>query len=160
MRPVGHLIYDLYIKATPVNTYCPARIAAADCAVCAKGFAPGIAYTCRECSVGTMRSAMGLVVAVTMSVFIVSALLLSYLGRVEHDGSEQGMDTYQSLWEKCWSYPATLVKLLPHRAIKIVVTVWQIISQVCHYSLPHKQKLRSAEVNRGMIPVQPYTMVL
>ena len=78
------------------------------------------------------RSAVGLSVAVGSAVLLFGALLASHLGSVVQDGTGEGMDMTQILWkQKCGSCGASAVKMLPLTAIKIVVTVWQIIAQVC-----------------------------
>jgi len=102
----------------------------ADCAVCSEGFAPGIAYSCRECTGAITISAVGLAVAVCLTVLLFTALLILRLGSVAHDRTEEGMGIDRTFWNKCWSCGAFLVNMLPSVAIKIVVTVWQIVCQV------------------------------
>ena len=109
----------------------------ADCAVCSEGFAPGIAYSCRECTRTTTTSAVSLAVAVGLAVLLFAALLVSRLGNVAHSRTEEGIEMDRSLWNKCWSCGAFLVNMLPSVAIKIVVTVWQIVSQVQVFWLHH-----------------------
>ena len=102
----------------------------ADCAVCDEGFAPGIAYSCRKCTGAITISAVGLAVAVCLTVLLFTALLILRLGSVAHDRTEEGMEISPSLWKRCWSCGLSLGDMLPLVAIKIVVTVWQIVSQV------------------------------
>ena len=102
----------------------------ADCAVCDERFAPGLAYSCRKCTGAITTSAVGLAVAVCLAVLLFTALLLSRLGSVAHDRTEEGMEIDPSLWKKCWSCGLSLGDMLPLVAMKIVVTVWQIVSQV------------------------------
>ena len=47
----------------------------ADCAVCDEGFAPGIAYSCRECTGAITISAVGLAVAVCLVVLLFLSLI-------------------------------------------------------------------------------------
>lgn len=77
--------------------------------------------------------------ALGLTVLIFAALLVSRLRIVVHNRTEEGMETDRSLWKKkCWSCGACLVNMLPLVAIKMVVTVWQIISQVCDCWLLHE----------------------
>ena len=80
---------------------------------------------------------MGLAVAVGLAVLLFAALLISRLGNVAHSRTEQGIEMDRSLWNKCWSCGALLVNMLPSVAVKIVVTVWQIVSQVQVFWLYH-----------------------
>ena len=69
-----------------------------------------------------------------MAAFVVALLLFTtfvfvYLGSVVPD---EGVEMGQSSWmRKCTSCRASIAEIVPSTAIKIVVTVWQIISQVC-----------------------------
>ena len=122
------------LDARRLDTCCSSITVVTDCAVCAKGFAPGISYSCRECS----RSITGSVVALGLVVFLLAAFLLYHLGSVAHDGAQEGMDMAPRSWKpKRWFCRVSSVKIVPRTAIKIVVTVWQIISQVCGCWRPH-----------------------
>ena len=68
--------------------------------------------------------------AVCLTVLLFTALLILRLGSVAHDRTEEGMEISPSLWKRCWSCGLSLGDMLPLVAIKIVVTVWQIVSQV------------------------------
>ena len=97
---------------------------------CDEGFAPGIAYSCRECTGAITISAVGLAVAVCLVVLLFTVMLVYRLGSVAHDRTEEAMEISPSLWKKCWSCGLLLGDMLPLVAMKIVVTVWQIVSQV------------------------------
>ena len=115
---------------------CLSPTGVADCAVCAEGFAPGIAYSCRECSGGVTTSAVALLAGLVIAVFLLAALVLVHLGSVVRYNNGK---MAQSSWkQKCSSCRASLVQMIPFTAIKIVVTVWQIISQVCPPRLAHE----------------------
>lgn len=74
---------------------------------------------------------MGRAIAAGFAVLLVAALLFAYLGRVVRDGDGEDTAAARRSWrQKCCSCQSCLVKVLPLRAIKIVVIVWQIISQV------------------------------
>lgn len=86
-----------------------------------------------------MQSAIGLAVAVALLVLPLAALMFYYLGSLVKEGEQEGEDQDEDVevagraWkQKCWSWQRLVVKMLPLTAIKIVVTVWQIISQVCY----------------------------
>ena len=89
-----------------------------------------MAYSCRECTGGVTISAVGLAVAVGLALLLFATLLVTRLRSVVHNRSQEGVETERSMWKKCWSCGAFLVNILPLTAIKIVVTVWQILSQV------------------------------
>lgn len=75
---------------------------------------------------------MALVVAMGLVVLLLAVLLLSYLGRAEKPAAEENPEIAQRVWNlKRWFCRSSLGNMLPLTAIKIVVTVWQIISQVC-----------------------------
>lgn len=137
MLPLGHPIHNL--EARRLNTCFFSRLAAPDCAVCDKGFAPEIAYSCRECSRDVTRSAVRLAVAVALAVLLFFCLLFSYLWRTVHDETEEGIRRDRCIWKKnCRPCRVSLVDMLPRGAIKIVVPVWQIIYQVNECCLPRK----------------------
>ena len=77
---------------------------------------------------------MGPTIALGLAGLLMAALLFHQLGRAVSDAPEQGTEEVarSRVWElKCSSCSAFLVNMLPLTAIKIVVTVWQMISQVC-----------------------------
>lgn len=81
--------------------------------------------------------AIGLAVAVGLLMLPMAALILSHLGSVVKEGEQEGqhdnVEVAHRVWkQKLWSCQTSVVKMLPLTAIKIVVTVWQIISQVCY----------------------------
>lgn len=106
-----------------------------DCAICADGYAPGVAYSCHECSGSRSRLALGFTIFLSLSFIVIVGLLFSHLRSVVHEGSEQDTGVARGFWrQKHWYCQTFLVKMLPLTAIKIVVTVWQIISQVQGYA--------------------------
>ena len=109
--------------------YCSCPTGVADCAVCAEGFAPGMAYSCRECSGGVTISAVALMAAIVVAMLLLTTFVFLHLGSVVPD---ENAEVVQSSWKrKCSSCRASIAQIVPFTAIKIVVTVWQIISQVC-----------------------------
>ena len=102
-----------------------------DCAVCAETFSPGIAYSCRECSEDAMRSAKGLALAAGVATVLVVTILLQHLSKVVDDETGEGADGQQGLVvRKCALFQDVMAKVIPLSAMKIVVVVWQIVSQV------------------------------
>ena len=88
---------------------------------------------------------MGLAVAVGLAVLLFAALLVSRLGSVAHSRTEEGMGIDRSLLNKCWSCGGFLFNMLSV-AIKIVVTAWQIVSQVQVFWLYHAIATYSSRV--------------
>ena len=107
----------------------------ADCAVCADGFAPLAAYKCRDCSDTSLPSAEGLAVAMVVILVSVAAVLSAHLMRTIDSGDdvENGVAN-GSLEQRCVHVENIVVKVFPLMAVKIVVVVWQIISQVKLYA--------------------------
>lgn len=78
-----------------------------------------------------MRSAVGRSIAAGLAALLVSALLFAHLGSVVGEVSREETGAARRSWSRrCWSCQSFVVKILPRPAIKIVLTVWQIISQV------------------------------
>lgn len=74
---------------------------------------------------------MGVAASVASAALLITALLSSYLGRVVEDRGGDDLDVARGCREhKCFDWQNFVVEMLPLTAIKIVVTVWQIISQV------------------------------
>lgn len=143
------------LETQPLVDVCPSPTAVADCAVCAEGFAPGIAYSCRQCSEGITRSAVALVVAAGLVGLLLTVLLLSYLGKATNDTAEENPETpHRVLGQQCWSCRRALGKMLPLTSIKIVVTVWQIISQVCGLTILWQSRyIRESRIYCGFRPL-------
>ena len=75
---------------------------------------------------------MGLTGAFGLVVILLAALVLYRLGIVVRDGAGEDVERDERSWKRrCWSCRVSWATVLPLTAIKIVVTVWQIISQVC-----------------------------
>ena len=123
MHQHGHLIHNVLLSCGSRPT------GVADCAVCAEGFAPGIAYSCRECSRGVTIWAVALMAAFVIASLLLTTVVLVHVGGgVPDESVEMGQS---SRMRKCSSCRASIAQIIPFTAIKIVVTVWQIISQVC-----------------------------
>lgn len=104
----------------------------ADCAVCAEGYAPSIAYGCYKCSGASLGSSVGLVLAGMLVTIGVAVVLSDLVGVVDANGSAQeGEQGPRGFWRWRLSSGYTfLTKIFSITSIKIVVVVWQIISQV------------------------------
>lgn len=89
-----------------------------------------MSYTCTECSSGSERSAVALAVFIGIAAVVATTVLLSYLGKGTDEWEEENM-AGRSRWDRlsmgCHDF---LLKVFPLTAIKIVVVVWQIVSQV------------------------------
>ena len=108
---------------------CSRSTGVADCAVCAEGFAPGIAYSCRKCSGGVTTLAVAIMAAFVVALLLFATFVFVHLGSVVPDESvEMGQSSRMRKYSSC---RASIAQIVPFTAIKIVVTVWQIISQVC-----------------------------
>ena len=75
---------------------------------------------------------MGLTGAFGLVLILLAALVIYSLGNVVRDGAGEDAERDERWWkQRCWYCRVSLATMLPFTAIKIVVTVWQIISQVC-----------------------------
>ena len=103
-----------------------------DCAACAEGFAPWTAFECRQCSDADRPSAVGLLVTIAIILVAVGAALSAFFMRAIHrgDGQDETEISRGSLERRCIYLENVFVKAFPLTAVKIVVVVWQIISQV------------------------------
>lgn len=103
----------------------------ADCAVCAKGYAPGLGRRCNECS-GRSRglavafSSMALVV-VLIVVILGSVYLLKRVGAGHHREQNQPRRSWQG---KLKRFRVLVGRVIPWSTIRIVVVVVQIVIQV------------------------------
>lgn len=95
-----------------------------DCAVCDDGYAPGVMNRCHECSEKNRRWSAGLAAAAAVVVLIVTIIVVS---NVLRDSEDEPTSACPRMVRSSLKW---LVKGLPLSAIKIVVVVLQIITQV------------------------------
>lgn len=82
---------------------------------------------------------MGLSVVVGVAMLLVAALLVWRLGRVANERTGDDLEVASRSWRpNRWSCHCLPAKMLPLTAIKIVVTVWQIVYQVCECWSSHE----------------------
>lgn len=97
----------------------------ADCAVCADGYARGVLSSCHECSTETRRWVVALATAVlALAILVVIMVVARTIRRERGEGSNGCSRIYMC----CHKF---LARGIPLSAIKIVVVVVQIITQVC-----------------------------
>lgn len=97
----------------------------ADCAVCADDYSPGTLGRCHTCSTEHRGLATGLAIGVLASAVLVAVWLVPRL--VRRTEGEERTRRWRTLTSSC----TFASKALPLPAIKIVVVVFQIITQVC-----------------------------
>ena len=126
------LTYLHYLMTMLSRAYLPRLLAAvADCAVCAEHFSARIGYSCGECDERTKRPAVGLVVTALVVVVLVAALALKDLQSGLKDDTREEINVRERFTARKFTiFLSSLMKVLPLTAIKIVVVVWQIVSQV------------------------------
>lgn len=104
-----------------------------DCAVCAEGYAAGLAYSCYECTEANGRISKGITVVVILIVVFMAIAAIYDTVRVRKNGTEDGeeWDNEEVAWKRrilsCRNF---LVQAVPLSAIKTAVVVWQIVTQV------------------------------
>ena len=98
-----------------------------DCAACDEGYGSGFLYSCHSCQESDKWVGIGGAVAVLVVAMVVFTLGVTYLvGVVDRPISERG-----GMWERrILNFRDGLVRAIPLTAIKIVLVLWQIITQV------------------------------
>lgn len=116
----------------------------AACAVCADTHAPGFGFSCHECEGAVGESAKAIAgVAIGVVAISVALILMDFTRRV---GGEGGDDIEEGGPRTCKrdisAIVSRIVKSLPMTAIKTVIVVWQIITQVrrSYNRLPYAAK--------------------
>lgn len=93
-----------------------------------------ISYSCRERSGASMIPAIGTVIVMLLVILLMVAVTLSDLVQVMGDDEEMGTNEEAraggSGKHVLVSCQAFVVKVFPVAAVKIVVVVWQIMTQV------------------------------
>lgn len=142
-----------YASPPPLPTPRPplVDVVGADCAVCADGYARGTSYSCHRCSHESVQSAVGIMVVVSSAILLIAAILISHMWSVVHEKDEgeekREEERSGSSWgRKFQNCRAMVVRVVPLTAIKIVITVWQIVYQVCGWVLPSRRDVGSAHV--------------
>lgn len=99
--------------------------------MCLDGYAPGTSYSCTRCAGATGQSATSLAVVILVVAVLVAVVVIADLMRVVDERSDVGEDGAQGVWEhRRSSCHRVLVRAFPITAIKTVVVVWQIVTQV------------------------------
>lgn len=90
----------------------------ADCSVCQKGYAASSVYTCTKCSDWSRAVALGVVIVVVILLVALMAVFVAFVA------SAKSVDSWRKLFSN------KLLRALPLQSIKILVVVWQILTQV------------------------------
>ncbi|CBJ31472.1 conserved unknown protein [Ectocarpus siliculosus] len=110
-----------------VGEYCAAGYTGPYCAVCTAGFSPGYFHSCKSCMGDSRRRAFYVVsavgVLVLLAVVFMAAKLVSVVETTPSSKAPSRWQQKRSVWQ------ARMKKILPLTAIKIVVVVWQIVTQ-------------------------------
>lgn len=128
-------LFSLLSNATRLIQTCarPHLRPGTDCAVCTDGYSPGYFHSCKSCEGDSRRSALYAVsavgAAVLLAVVFVTAKLVSAVETTPSDKTPSRWQQRRSVWQ------SRMKKMLPLTAIKIVVVVWQIVTQVCLLAL-------------------------
>ncbi|CAM9428829.1 unnamed protein product [Scytosiphon promiscuus] len=124
---------DACVGGVDVEGYCADGYRGPYCAVCADGYAPGTAYICSECSGSSMESAVGVAATALAVILLVVAIVVSDLvqivdGNGNNQQSEEGgaRGALTRGFARCYAFSA---RAFPLTSVKIIVVVWQIITQ-------------------------------
>ena len=128
----------MFVNSLACNTFvlrCP-RVSCpllpeqnSDCAVCVKGYAPDSNYRCHRCSESIRRAGVGAAVVMIVASVLLLVLAVWDIRRAAFDGLENEIN--RSEWQRKMSSCIDVMrKAFPLAALKIVLVVWQIITQV------------------------------
>lgn len=94
----------------------PSTQLTADCAVCSDGYAESLSYTCSSCS--NRKASVVAMVALPITV-VFGIVFLGYMVSKESDARPRPVGHFHRL-----------KRLLPLQSLKIVIVVWQILTEV------------------------------
>ncbi|CAM9844184.1 unnamed protein product [Scytosiphon promiscuus] len=107
--------------------YCAKGYGGPYCAVCKKGYSPGYSYTCKSCFGDSKRRALGTTAVIATVATAAAIFLVAKLLSVVETGAPAKT---QSRWQqKCSEWQARMRTRVPLNAFKIMVVVWQIVTQ-------------------------------
>ncbi|CAN0056334.1 unnamed protein product, partial [Scytosiphon promiscuus] len=110
-----------------VGEYCSEGYSGPYCAVCTAGYSPGYAHTCKSCLGDSKRRALGIIASIATVALVALAFLVAKLVSVVETGPPVKA---QSRWQqKCSVWQQRMRNTVPLTAVKIVVVVWQIVTQ-------------------------------
>lgn len=99
-----------------------------DCAVCNDNYALGYAHTCRSCGGDNKTRAIGgASVVIVVSLAVVALVISRLVAVVDVSGGAKALGPWG---RRMAHWRAHLRKTFPLNAVKIVVVVWQIVTQV------------------------------
>lgn len=117
------------MSTLPTETL-PTTTTTADCAVCAAGYSPGYSRTCKSCMGDSKKSALAIAAVIGALALAVVVALVARLVSVVEVGPPQQQGSKK--WRRtCSAWQARVRQTVPLTAVKIVVVVWQIVTQVC-----------------------------
>ncbi|CAM9448508.1 unnamed protein product, partial [Hapterophycus canaliculatus] len=111
---------------TPEN-YCAQGYGGPYCAVCVAGYSPGYSYTCKSCLGDNRRRALGVTAGIAAIAAAAAIFMVVKLSSVVEAGPPTKL---KSRWQqKCSEWQARMRRRVPLTAFKIMVVVWQIVTQ-------------------------------
>lgn len=135
----SHVLSSLaiFLLVLPRNIVCIVA-----CTVCADAYAPGFGYSCHKCDGPTGDSAIAIGFIIFAVVVIITALLLLELARridgegmdgEGMDGANGGREGEPRRFKRGVNWVLSIIaKSFPVTAFKMLIVVWQIVTQVCH----------------------------
>ena len=87
-----------------------------DCAICSEGYTAQFGFVCNKCSSSTAGIVLAAFLAV-VAALIVAVAVVSYATSGEGNGKGQGL-------------VERVARYIPLQSVKIVIVVWQILTQV------------------------------
>ncbi|CAM9935287.1 unnamed protein product [Ectocarpus sp. 6 AP-2014] len=112
-----------------VGTYCAEGYIGPYCAVCSAGYSPGYSRTCKSCMGDSKKSALVFAAAIGALALAAVVALVSRLVSVVEVGPRQQQQGSKGWRRTCSAWQARVRQTVPLTAVKIVVVVWQIVTQ-------------------------------
>ncbi|CAM9335907.1 unnamed protein product, partial [Choristocarpus tenellus] len=110
---------DACLGGVDTEEYCAPGYTGPYCTVCSEGYAPYLVYSCRQCTGGSKTKAQAMAGIILAFATIGVAVVITYLLSADDNSASPPRRTWIG----------RIRERIPFRALKIVVVVWQIISQ-------------------------------
>lgn len=87
-----------------------------DCSVCTENYVTGLGYTCEKCTISRTGS-IALAVILSVLCIVAGASIIMFLVERKTEGTRRGV-------------VVLVTRYIPTHSVKIIIVVWQILTQV------------------------------
>ncbi|CAM9835026.1 unnamed protein product [Pylaiella littoralis] len=116
---------------TGADTYCSPGYEGPYCAVCGTDYSPSLSHTCTRCTISRRQGLMAAAIISALVAVFATVKTFQYMLSTELEQENMGCST-------------RVVRAVPRQSMKIIVVVWQILTQVftlaenVHYARMHQ----------------------